>query len=105
MKQITPKAVKEMIDAGQPLMILDIREDWELATANLPGAVHITMDMLPESLDQIPKDQDVVVVCHHGGRSTQVAFWLSTQGYTRVMNLVGGIDRWAVEVDQNLPRY
>lgn len=105
MKQITPKAVKEMIDSGQPLMILDVREDWELAAANLPGAVHITMDMLPESLDQIPKDQDVVVVCHHGGRSTQVAFWLSTQGYTRVMNLVGGIDRWAVEVDQNLPRY
>jgi rhodanese-related sulfurtransferase len=105
MQQITPKDLKARIDAGESIMLLDVREDWEVDTASIPNAVNIPMNDVPDSLDSLPKDVPIAVVCHHGGRSAQVAYWLKAQGYDKVMNVSGGIDAWSQQVDPSVPRY
>jgi rhodanese-related sulfurtransferase len=71
----------------------------------LPGVVHVPMRELPGRLDELPRDRDVVVVCHHGVRSRQVAHYLVRLGYMAVWNLTGGMAAWADQVDPAMPRY
>lgn len=85
--------------------VLDVREDWELAQASLPGAVHIPMGQIPKRYQELDSTQAWVVVCHHGMRSLQVAQFLASKGFTAVSNLAGGIDAWAEQVDPGMPRY
>ena len=63
------------------------------------------MNSIPDSVDQIPKDKPVVIMCHHGNRSAQVAYWLQMQGWNNLFNLEGGIHRWSQEVDPKVPVY
>ena len=104
-KQITPREVKARRDAGEPLTLIDIREDWEVGLASVPDALNIPMNDIPDALARIPKEQPVVILCHSGGRSSQVAMWLAMQGFNNILNLTGGIDRWSTEVDPSVPRY
>lgn len=105
LKELTPKQVQQRLRDGLPLTIIDVREAWELAICRLEGALHIPMDDIPDALERIPREGEVVIMCHSGMRSAQVAFWLTMQGFTNVYNMAGGIDRWSVEVDASLPRY
>lgn len=105
LKELTPKQVQQRLHDGLPLTIIDVREAWELAICRLEGALHIPMDDIPDALERIPREGEVVIMCHSGMRSAQVAFWLTMQGFTNVYNMAGGIDRWSVEVDANVPRY
>lgn len=104
MQQISPKFLKELLDTTKPL-VLDVREDWELAQAVLPGAVHIPMGQIPARLAELDVSQPVVVICHHGMRSQQVAEFLEKKGFTAVSNLSGGIDAWSEQIDPSVPRY
>lgn len=103
--QASPRDIAARLDSDNPPFLLDVREPAERQLATVDGAHHIPMGEVPERLGEIPRDRDVVVHCHHGGRSQQVAEFLEDQGYDRIANLDGGIDRWSTDVDQEIPRY
>ena len=86
-------------------VLLDVREPWEFEKARIDGATLIPMRELPSRVGQIDEDKEVVAICHHGGRSMQVAMFLEKQGFKRVHNLVGGIDAWSRTVDPAVPLY
>jgi rhodanese-related sulfurtransferase len=86
-------------------VLLDVREPWEYEKARIEGATLVPMRELPSKIEQIDKDKEVVAICHHGGRSMQVAMFLEKQGFKRVHNLVGGIDAWSRTVDPAVPLY
>jgi rhodanese-related sulfurtransferase len=100
-----PRQVAERLRSDEPPLLVDVREGWEREIANIPGSRHIPMTALAGRLDEIPSDRDVILYCHHGARSLQVARWLEWQGYTRLANLEGGIDAWSLDVDPQTPRY
>jgi rhodanese-related sulfurtransferase len=103
--EIEPAALKQRLDSGDHLRILDVREPEEIAIASFPGALEIPMGDIPSRLTELDPDAELVVVCHHGIRSAQVAIYLAGAGFDRVSNLTGGIDAWALEVDPAMPRY
>jgi rhodanese-related sulfurtransferase len=97
--------VAQRLERGEVLVVLDVREGWEREIVTISGSYHIPMGEVPNRLHEIPADQTVVVQCHHGGRSMQVARLLVSKGYSQVYNLAGGIDAWAKDVDDSLPTY
>jgi len=100
-------SVKQLRDAGQPLLLLDVRNPDEHATANIAGSTFIPMSELQARFAELePHKQDHIVVhCHHGGRSMRVAQFLRQQGFAQVQNMDGGIDAWSLQVDPSVPRY
>ena len=89
---------------GKPVL-LDVREPWEYEKVRLEQSKHIPLREIPARFGEIDAGADVVVICHHGGRSIQAAMFLDKQGYTRVRNLAGGVDAWARQVDPAMPVY
>lgn len=85
-------------------VLLDVREPFEVATARIDGALHIPMGEIVSRIDDIPRDARVLCLCHHGGRSAQVAGYLAGQGLDAA-NVAGGIDQWSITVDPQVPRY
>ncbi len=90
--------------ADAPLL-LDVRENWEFATCQIPGSVQIPMALVPIRISELDDDREIVCICHHGARSMQVAAFLERNGFTDVTNLTGGIHAWAVQVDRAMPTY
>ena len=88
-----------------PPIIIDVREDKELATVSIPGAMHIPLAMLPRKVGRLDLDGQYVLMCHHGTRSAQATELMLRQGFTNVRNMTGGIDAWATDVDTSLARY
>lgn len=90
-------------------IVLDVREPWEVATASVkPQGFelrHMPMASIPARLHEIPRDRPIACLCHHGGRSAQVAYFLHRQGYEDVVNIAGGIHAWAAELDPSVPQY
>lgn len=105
MQQISAKELKEQLDSGKKPVILDIREDWEYRICHLEPSLHISMSSLVGRLDELNKDDEIIVLCHHGNRSMQVASYLETQGFSNVTNLAGGIHEWADNVDPSMEQY
>lgn len=109
---LRPAQIKEWLaEVGDsaPAVVLDVREPQEhriaCVTADGFDLVLMPMASVPARLAELPKDQPIACLCHHGGRSAQVAYFLHNQGYTKVVNIHGGIDAWATEVDPTIPRY
>ena len=92
-----------------PLVLLDVREPWEVALAaiDLPGATTRTVPMreVPARLGELDPAQPVVCFCHHGARSAQVVAFLERAGFASAYNLAGGIDAWSRDVDPGVARY
>ncbi len=103
--ELYPEALKQKLDRGERICILDVREMEEVARAAFPRAIHIPMGDIPSRLSELDPDRETVVVCHHGIRSAQVAMYLARLGFGRVANLRGGIDLWSATVDPTVPRY
>ncbi len=104
--QIQPNDLKGMLDAGAPVMLLDVRQPEEHAYCQLPGSVLIPLGELTARVQEIdPGESLVVVYCHHGVRSISGAAILSQAGFPNVASLAGGIDRWSLTVDPGVPRY
>lgn len=102
---ISVQDLQEMRTSGKDHTVLDIREPHELEIVSLDGALAIPMNTLPENLDKLSKKGALVIMCHHGPRSAQVTGWLRQQGYDNAMNLDGGINQWAVEIDPQVGTY
>jgi rhodanese-related sulfurtransferase len=105
--EIDCQSVKRMLDAGEDFLLLDCREQAEFDTVAIAGATLLPMSqMLARSGELEPhRDRRIVVYCHLGGRSLQVAAWLRQRDFAHVQNLTGGIDAWSREIDPSLPRY
>lgn len=114
-KAIRPSQVAEWVqqcrqeDAASTPIVLDVREAWETQTASVrPDGFelrHMPMQSIPARLNELPRDQAIACLCHHGGRSAQVAYFLMNQGYDNVVNIHGGINAWSNEVDPSVPQY
>ena len=102
--EIPPQEVDQMRKSGADFVLIDVREPWEHNTARIEGSTLIPMREVPQRVSEIPTGKPVVVHCHHGGRSLQVVRWLRQNGI-EARNLRGGIERWSVEIDPNVPRY
>jgi len=86
--------------------LIDVREPWEYSTTHIEGSVLIPMGEVPARAHQeLDPEERLVVVCHHGIRSMNVAVWLRNQGFEQAQSLRGGIDAWSVQVDPTVPRY
>jgi rhodanese-related sulfurtransferase len=107
MKQITSVELAAWLaDAKRAKpVLLDVREQWEWDTARIEGAQHIPMREIPARAGELDKERDVVAICHHGGRSQQVAMFLEKNGFARIHNLQGGVDAWSRTVDPAVPTY
>ncbi|HSN17315.1 MAG TPA: rhodanese-like domain-containing protein [Gammaproteobacteria bacterium] len=104
MPQLDPAAAHALV-TEQGAILLDVREPWEYAQVHVEGSRHIPMGQVPGRLGELDPAARYVVMCHHGGRSQQVAQFLSSRGYTQVANLAGGIDAWSLQLEPNLARY
>jgi len=91
--------------AGEELVLLDVREPDELATASIPWATAIPMREIPARLGELPHEAPIVCMCHHGARSERVAQFLAANGYAGAVNLAGGINAWSETIDATVPRY
>lgn len=88
------------------LVLLDVREPWEFATAQIAGSKSMPMGEIPaRALQELDPEAPIVTICHAGVRSLNVAAWMRNQGFEKVQSLTGGIDAWSREIDPAVPRY
>ena len=104
--EVTPAEVKRRLAAGEKIRLIDVREPSEFQLARIEGAELIPMQTVPGQLQSLDSaEAPLIVICHHGIRSLQVAHWLSEQGVEDCHSMQGGIDRWSLEIDSTVPRY
>jgi rhodanese-related sulfurtransferase len=103
--EIKPADVKERLDRGESLVLVDVREQWEYDVCRIEGARLVPLGSLAASLNTLPDVDEVICYCHHGMRSLDAAAWLRFQGFAKAKSLAGGIERWSVEIDPKVPRY
>lgn len=101
--EIDVTTAAEQVRAGA--LLLDVREAFEVQLCAVAGSRHIPMRQIPENLPDLPRDQPILVLCHHGGRSLRVTQFLRAQGLTQVTNVAGGIDAWAEQIEPGMARY
>jgi rhodanese-related sulfurtransferase len=106
-KQIRPEQLQELMAAGSPVYLLDVREPWEHAHCQLPNSTLIPLGELATRIDEVhpPEDAKVVVYCHHGIRSLSGAAFLEMHGCREAFSLAGGIAAWSERIDPSVPRY
>jgi rhodanese-related sulfurtransferase len=110
---LTACGLKERLDRGEGMVLLDVRESWERLIGAIPGTttsqeLHVPMSSIHAHVDEIrevSRGRCLVVYCHHGVRSLAAACWLAQRGLSDVYNLKGGIEAWSLEVDPAVPRY
>lgn len=105
--EISCQSVKELIDAGEHFLLLDCREADEYAVARIDAARLLPMSEIQQRLSELDADRQrqIVVHCHHGGRSLRVANWLRQNGFSGAQSMSGGIDEWSLNIDPQVPRY
>jgi rhodanese-related sulfurtransferase len=86
-------------------LLLDVREPWEFDTCHIEGSSNMPMAQVPQRIDELRAQQEIIVICHHGIRSQQVIRFLQQYGLDNLVNLDGGVDAWAREVDRDMPVY
>jgi len=107
MQHLRPAELKAWLDDPErpkPLL-LDVREGWEFERCHLQGVTLLPMSTIPTRVGELDPQRETVVICHHGVRSFHVARLLEHNGFNRVINLTGGVDAWAKEVDPAMPTY
>jgi len=106
MRRFTAKELSEYLHScdSTPLL-LDVREPWEYEKCHLHGSELIPMRQVPMAVDNLDPEKEMVVICHHGIRSRQVGIYLEQQGFKNVINLEGGVEAWAQDVDPGMNQY
>ncbi|HEX4543921.1 MAG TPA: rhodanese-like domain-containing protein [Candidatus Acidoferrum sp.] len=103
--EITPADVKARLERGENLILVDVREPWEYELCRIEGAKLVPLGALATSLQTLPDVDEVICYCHHGMRSLDAAAWLRFQGIEKAKSMIGGIERWSLDIDPNVPRY
>src|SRR5215813_1568952 len=103
--EISVAELKKRLDAGERLLLIDVREPWEYEVCRIDGAKLIPMSTIPANLQSLDVEEPVICYCHHGMRSLDVAVWLQRQGIESARSLAGGIDKWSAEIDPKVARY
>ena len=104
MLDLTPEALEEYLEFNKPLL-LDVREQWEWDKCHFDTARLLPMGQIMANIDSLDKTAEMVIICHHGIRSMQVARYFESIGFERVINLKGGIDAWAKTIDSAMAQY
>ena len=102
---ISPEELRTRLAEKRPLVLLDVRDEWETRLCRLESSTHIPIEEIEFRTGELPPDDEIVVYCHHGIRSAAVADYLRGQGFARAVNLAGGLDLWARTVDPSMTRY
>lgn len=106
MEEITPTELKQRLDKGDDIQIVDVREDNEVAIGRIPNSIHIPLGQILARMDEIDPNRETVVHCKMGGRSARAIDAMQRSGFQgKLMNLKGGILRWSDEVDPSVPKY
>jgi len=92
-------------DTDDVPLLLDVREEWEFDRCNIDGSILIPMGQIPNELDELDPDRVTVIICHHGIRSRHIGIYLEREGFEKVINLSGGVDAWASDVDPDMAVY
>jgi rhodanese-related sulfurtransferase len=102
---ITPQALKQRLDQGDQVVLIDVREPWEFNICKIEGAQLIPLGTLGSEFRKLDPKAETVVCCHMGMRSMDATQFLTQQGFTNVKNLTGGINAWSLQVDPSVPKY
>ncbi|PYS73542.1 MAG: hypothetical protein DMF69_04530 [Acidobacteria bacterium] len=106
MEEITSTELKQRLDNGDDIQIVDVREDSELAISRLPNSIHIPLAQVLSRMNEIDPTRETVVHCKMGGRSARAIDALQRSGFTgKLINLKGGIIGWSNEVDPTVAKY
>jgi rhodanese-related sulfurtransferase len=106
MEEITSTELKQRLDKGEDIQIIDVREDNEVAIGRIPNSVHIPLGQVLNRMDEIDPNRETVVHCKMGGRSARAIDALQRSGFKgKLINLKGGILGWSDEVDSTVPKY
>ena len=103
--EITVQELQAKQDTGTDFVLLDVREPEEVELVQLPNSVHIPVGDIPSRLHELDPDSEIVVYCHHGVRSLQVAHFLHQHDFEHIVSLAGGIDVSAIEIEPEMARY
>lgn len=103
-EEVTPAELAAILDSGDEVQLVDVRETWEAELASIPGSMMLPLGRLPELAEALDPEVPVIAYCHHGIRSAQAAQYLEGIGF-EVRHLAGGIDAWAEQIDPQLRRY
>jgi len=103
--EVSPEELKESIDAGKKQILLDVRTPEEAEICILEGSKVVPLAKLASHLNELPTDEEIVVICKVGSRSLDAVRMLHGWGYKKVKSLQGGLDRWAAKIDPDMPRY
>ena len=85
--------------------LLDVRQPWEYDICHIAGSQLIPMGQIPAELEELDKNRETVVICHHGIRSRQMGYYLEQAGFDNIINLKGGLDAWAKVIDKTMATY
>jgi len=106
MPEITATELKQRLDSGEDIQIIDVREPYEVAIAKIPNSTHIPLGQVLNRMDEIDPNRETVVHCKMGGRSARAIDALKRSGFPgNLINLKGGITAWSNEVDPTVPKY
>ena len=106
MDEITPAELKQRLDNGDDIQIVDVREDKEVAIGRIPNSIHIPLGQILSRMKDLDPNRETVVHCKMGGRSARAIEALQRSGFQgKLVNLKGGIIRWSDEVDPSVPKY
>lgn len=104
-RPLAPAELAARLARGEELVLLDVREPHEFELCRIEGSLHIPLAELSLRHVELDPEREIVCICHHGIRSANAAAALARLDFDRLCNLVGGVDRWAREVDPRMPRY
>lgn len=97
--------VEQLAALQDKVILLDVRDPWEVEICRLPGSVNIPMNEIPQRTGELDPEAKTVVICHFGMRSREAGNFLEASGFRDIANLEGGLDAWAERVDEDMPRY
>lgn len=104
MQDLNPKQLQRYLKDNSPLL-LDVREQWEWDKCHFDEARLLPMGQIMANIDSLDKSEEIVLICHHGIRSMQVAHYFESIGFTNLVNLKGGIDAWTKTIDSSMALY
>ena len=105
METISAEGLRDILDQNRTVALLDVREPWEFDLCRIQGSINIPMSDIMTRVETLEKDAETVVICHHGMRSLQVAAFLDSLGFEKIINLEGGVAAWAARIDATMQQY